>query len=205
MKRWLYKSAVAIITFFTFGLVSPYQVMHAIHPPVGQDTKENLLDEKAVDSDDEYTPVVEEEEESPLSYRERFLAETFLIGEQKAMEKFGPKIAPVIENEFQQVILPKIEETIREISDQFSDDQLADLTVSEVPGGGVSEKIFHIYHKETGRDIIRFHVRRELKPLEGYWFEFHYHTYHDSFQTHYELGRIFWDKNTPPNWNRYYS
>ncbi|MBT2695036.1 YpjP family protein [Bacillus sp. ISL-55] len=25
-------------------------------------------------------------------------------------------------------------------------------------------------------------------------------SYHDNFQTHYELGRIFWAKNTPPKW-----
>ncbi|WAA13275.1 YpjP family protein [Fervidibacillus halotolerans] len=204
MKSWLYKFFVAIITFLTFGLVSPYQVIHAINPPLGQDTKEDLIDDRT-DPDEELSQVLDEKVESSVPLRDQFLSETIELGEKQAMQKFGPKIAPVIEEEFQTMILPKIEESIREISEQFSEDQLEDLTVSEIPGGGVSEKIFHIYSEKTGQDIIRFHVRRELKPLEGYWFDFHYHTYHDHFQTHYELGRIFWDKNTPPNWNRYYN
>ena len=98
------------------------------------------------------------------------------------------------------MILPKIEVALEEMASQFPDEQLQSLTISEKPSGGRSEKIFHIYDTESGKDIIRFHVRQDHIPLEGYWFNFHYHTYHDSFSAHYELGSIYWDTNTPPKW-----
>lgn len=116
------------------------------------------------------------------------------------MIKFGSKIGPVIADEFQNVILPKIEKALAEVTEQFPEEDLSYLTISEIPSGGRGEKIFHIYNEKTGKDIIRFHVRRDLRPQEGYWFNFHYHTYHDHFEKHYLLGEIFWDKNTPPRW-----
>src|SRR5690606_5692626 len=89
--------------------------------------------------------------------------------------------------------------------EQFPDASLEKLAITEKPAGGISEKIFHIYETETNKDIIRFHVRRDKPPLEGYTFNFHYHTYHDQFQTHYALGNIYWDINTRPKWQTVYS
>lgn len=197
MKKWLFKSFVALVTILTFGLVSPQQVIQAINNPLGQHVKDNVVETETADTEDVPSSVTEG---SPLSDRERFLSDMVNRGEVQAIQKFGPKIAPVIEDEFQQIILPNIGRAIEGVIEQFSDKDLAYLTISEVPGGGISEKIFHIYDGKTGRDIIRFHVRRDLRPQEGYWFNFHYHTYHDHFHTHYELGDIYWDKNTPPNW-----
>ena len=119
--------------------------------------------------------------------------------EQKAYLKFGEKIGGRIEDEFKDVIFPKIEEIITYYLNEESDELFEQLEVSK-PTGGTGEKIFHIYNTKTGQDVLRFHVRRENKPLEGYWFNFHYHSYHDSFQSHKDLGSIYWDKNTPPNW-----
>jgi hypothetical protein len=89
---------------------------------------------------------------------------------------------------------------IASLAEQYPEEQLHYLAVTENPSGGMGERIFHIYRVDSGEDIIRFHVRREHPPQDGYWFQFHYHTYHDDFQTHYELGKIYWDKNTPPQW-----
>ncbi|MED4798110.1 YpjP family protein, partial [Priestia megaterium] len=49
-------------------------------------------------------------------------------------------------------------------------------------------------------DLIRFHVRRENPPKDGYWFNFHYHAAADNFQKHYDLGKIYWNRNMPPKW-----
>jgi hypothetical protein len=83
---------------------------------------------------------------------------------------------------------------------QFPEESLANLKVTETPGGGLSEKIFHITNSKANEDVIRFHVRRDHPPQQGYWFNFHYHTHHDNFQAHHELGSIYWNKNTPPKW-----
>jgi hypothetical protein len=98
------------------------------------------------------------------------------------------------------VILPNIEKAIQEVAVQFPEESLANLKVTETPGGGLSEKIFHITNSKANEDVIRFHVRRDHPPQQGYWFNFHYHTHHDNFQAHHELGSIYWNKNTPPKW-----
>jgi len=120
--------------------------------------------------------------------------------ERQSYQKFGPKIKPVIENEFKEVILPSIEKALEEVSGQFPEEDFGYMTISERPSGGTSEKIFHIQNRRTSEDVMRFHVRRDNPPQQGYWFNFHYHTYHDQFQNHYSLGSIYWDKNTPPKW-----
>lgn len=98
------------------------------------------------------------------------------------------------------MILPNIEKAIKEVMDQYDDNDLRYLTITERPTGGHSERIFHIYDGKKQHDVIRFHVRRDHPPKEGYWFNFHYHTYHDKFQKHHTLGAIYWAKNTPPKW-----
>ncbi len=60
--------------------------------------------------------------------------------------------------------------------------------------------MFNIYDEQTGKDLIRFHVRTENRPGEGYYYNFHYHTAEDQFATHHNLGDVYWSKNTPPKW-----
>jgi hypothetical protein len=120
--------------------------------------------------------------------------------EFQSYQKFGTKIKPVIENEFREIILPNIEKALEEMAVQFPEEDLKNLTITEHPGTGHSEKIFNINNPGIGKDVLRFHVRRDNPPQAGYWFNFHYHTYHDDFQSHHELGSIYWAKNTPPKW-----
>jgi hypothetical protein len=141
----------------------------------------------------------QDEQENEEDIRESFMERVMKQAEEQSLEKFGTRIGPVIEDEFRQIILPNIEQAIVTVAEQFPEEELANLAISEAPGGGLSEKIFHIYGHDQ-KDIIRFHVRRDRPPHEGYWFNFHFHTYHDSFQTHYDLGSIYWAKNTPPKW-----
>lgn len=196
MPAWLRKSLVVLISMFTFGMVSPAQA-NGFLTPSSDRTEKSVSTETSflVPFEDPFseTPYTEE------AVRERFIERVVKEAEEQSFQKFGKKIGPVIEDEFRQTILPNIEIAIAMVAEQFPGEKLETLEISEIPGGGKSEKIFHII-SESGKDIIRFHVRRDQPPKEGFWFNFHYHTYHDSFQTHYELGSIFWDKNTPPKW-----
>ena len=199
MPKWIKKSFVALVTVLTLGMYTPFQAVQANDEPVDKPDKNNLTEKSSQQKQNltiNYTT-----EKSVISQKEQFLQTAIHLGEKQSWQKFGERIGPVIEDEFQQVILPNIEKAIEEVTVQFSEEDVQYLKISPKPGRGLSEKIFHIYNEKTGKDIIRFHVRRDLRPQEGYWFNFHYHTYHDQFQSHYLLGEIYWDKNTPPQWN----
>lgn len=200
MKRWFKKFFVTFVTILTFGTITPFQPPVEAHPPVDRADKDGVYETKQVEEEKATTPTEISPTVYTLSQREKFLQETLQRGKEQAMIKFGSKIGPVIADEFQTVILPKIEKALAEVTEQFPEENLSYLAITEIPSGGRGEKIFHIYNEKTGKDIIRFHVRRDLRPQEGYWFNFHYHTYHDHFEKHYILGEIFWDKNTPPRW-----
>lgn len=189
-KKWLRKSLVVLITILTFGLVSPSDLTWFAN---AQPLKAG--NSRAQEENFSYSP-----NEADVFDRNQYIDIFKDKAEEHAYQKFGERIQPKINSEFKTVILPKIEVAIDNIASQFPDEELQFLTISEKTSRGRSEKIFHIYDTKSGKDIIRFHVRQDHIPLEGYWFNFHYHTYHDSFLTHYELGSIYWDTNTPPEW-----
>ncbi len=198
MNKWMKKSLVILFSIATFGLVTPPASLAVEDKP----SEDNLS--KATFSNGEIDNALSAElqklDDDQFSLtKEQFLTNFISEAEQKSFLKFGDKISVVIEDEFKQVIFPKMEEVITYYLNVEADEQFEQLAISK-PSAGKGEKIFHIYNVETGQDVLRFHVRRENKPLEGYWFNFHYHTYHDSFQSHKDLGSIYWNKNTPPNW-----
>jgi hypothetical protein len=190
MPLWLRKSLVVLISILSLGMVSPSQASELLPAQSKSSGMADAVQAPAAKQD---------EQENEEDIRESFIERVMKQAEEQSLEKFGTRIRPVIEDEFRQIILPNIEQAIATVAEQFPEEELANLSISEVPGGGVSEKIFHIYGHDQ-KDIIRFHVRRDRPPHEGYWFNFHFHTYHDSFQTHYDLGSIYWAKNTPPKW-----
>ena len=199
LPKWLRKTLVVAITVCTFGLVTPPSSLMAADEPASDDSPSS--DWQNNHSGSPIASVAAEREtQAPALTRQQFIEQTMEKAVVQSYEKFGSKIAPVIEEEFRYVILPRIEEVIASLAEQYPEEQLQYLAVTENPSGGMGERIFHIYRVDTGEDIVRFHVRREHPPQDGYWFQFHYHTYHDHFQTHYELGKIYWDKNTPPQW-----
>ncbi|ALF10688.1 YpjP family protein [Parageobacillus thermoglucosidasius] len=199
LPKWLRKVLVVTITVCTFGLVTPPASLMAADEPAADDSPSS--DWQNNHSGSQMASVASEQEtRAPILTRQQFIEQTMEKAVVQSYEKFGRKIAPVIKEEFRDVILPRIEEVIASLAEQYPEEQLQYLAVTENPSGGIGERIFHIYRVDTGEDIIRFHVRREHPPQDGYWFQFHYHTYHDHFQTHYELGKIYWDKNTPPQW-----
>lgn len=208
MKLWMRKLFVVFVTILTFGTIIPQ-----IPVDLDNNVKENSdvsdqNDQQLMVSDDH--ELISEEEDSwntrahTIEDKEElvssFTAYSVDQAEQLSMMKFGQTISNVIGDEFKHVILPKIEDAIAALALEIEDEDLRQLVISEKPAGGLAEKIFHVYHRQTGQDLIRFHVRRDRPPKEGYWFNFHYHTYVDNFQTHHDMGSIYWAKNTPPHW-----
>jgi hypothetical protein len=196
LPTWIRKSFVVIFTILTFGLVTPPQIIIA-EEKSNESTKTDHYKEATHFENESIDPYINDHSVTSTS----FLEYATIQAEQQSMMKFGPIIEESIGDEFRNVILPKIEEVILTLSTRLEAEQLQNLVISKRPTGGISEKIFHIYDGQHGQDLIRFHVRRDHPPLEGYYFNFHYHTFEDSFQTHHELGTIYWDKNTPPNWH----
>jgi hypothetical protein len=193
MNKWLRKSLVILFSIATFGLVTPPSSL-----AVQEKASEDSISNSAINNENIDQTITSNIEIEQFS-KDKFITNLLSEAEQKSYIKFGDKIGGVIEDEFKAVIFPKMEEIITYYLNVEDDEFFQQLEVSK-PSGGTGEKIFHIYNTQTGKDVLRFHVRRENRPLEGYWFNFHYHTYHDSFQSHKDLGSIYWDKNTPPNW-----
>ncbi|SHQ83034.1 Uncharacterised protein [Mycobacteroides abscessus subsp. abscessus] len=194
MPKWLQKSFVVLVTILTFGLVTPSQTFLYNQASAEKPTREDAV--KAETTYNQLEDTTEEDSDSSGQIIQSWLNEA----EELSYQKFGSRIKPVIEDEFKQVILPNIHKAIEEVAVQYPEEKLAYLQLSEVPTGGNAEKIFHLYSKESNKDIIRFHVRKDHPPQSGYWFNFHYHTSEDNFEAHHELGSIYWDTNTPPKW-----
>lgn len=194
MPKWLRKSLLVAITIVTFGMVTPQALLA---DPSNEDKQPKRDIYETIPT---VTQTGIQSEDLDLSEKDKFISNMLKEARDQSYVKFGNRIGPVIEDEFNDVILPNIERLICEIATQYPEDDLSQLTISTSPSGKTSEKIFHITNNQTNKDIIRFHVRRDHRPLEPYSFNFHYHTVHDQFQKHHELGIIHWGKNTPPHW-----
>lgn len=195
MKKWLYKSLVVSVALLSFGLITP---KHEIWANFEEDRHgKSTLDRP---SDNHISSAYQLDEilvdEEPLPTTDYFVS----AAKEQSYIKFGTRVGPVIENEFESKIFPKIEEAIALTVDRVGEDELRNFIISEKPSGDYSEKIFHIVDRASKKDVIRFHVRTENRPFEGYYYNFHYHTYEDNYSKHYHLGDIYWSKNTPPKW-----
>jgi hypothetical protein len=194
MHKWIRKSAVVLISVLTFGLVTPTQLINNVNAE--KPSERDIFDAGLIRGySQETTSYIETEVD-----KEKFINDLLKQAERQSYQKFGTRIKPVIENDFREIIMPNIEKALQETATQFPTEDLLNLAITESPGKGQSEKIFNIKNSNTNTDVLRFHVRRDNPPQAGYWFNFHYHTYHDGFQSHHELGSIYWDKNTPPKW-----
>ena len=199
MKKWLQKGIMISVAFLTFGMIAPnHEIWHQLelddtkvlsHEPSANDIA------SAIQLDQIY---LEEERaaEDPQVVVQAFKS----VAKEQAFIKFGTRIAPVIGDEFETRIFPKMEEAIDFTVARLDASAIRSLAITENPSGNYSEKIFHIKNADTKQDVIRFHVRTEKRLDEGYYYNFHYHTFEDNFATHYNLGEIYWSKNTPPKW-----
>lgn len=139
---------------------------------------------------------VAEKEELQIQFKAYMLYQA----NAQAIQKFGPHINRKIGEQYSSSILPQFEKVLEDISDAADETLLRNVAVSDQPASGLGEKILHLFDTRNGKDLVRFHVRRENPPKQGYWFNFHYHKQEDDFENHHELGKIYWDKNMPPHW-----
>jgi phage terminase Nu1 subunit (DNA packaging protein) len=200
MKLWMRKIAVVIVAIMTFGFYVPPGLNAEVE---AEDNKNELshsgLSEETVASVSETT----KEEEHDFELQEDTHVQLHTLTDQAKVQtlmKLGPRITNQLDNHFMDTILLNIEDTLDQLLSEIPEEKHDYLKLTETPADGLAEKIFHIYDADTNEDIIRFHVRRDHRPWEGYWFNFHYHVNDDNFEGHHEIGEIFWDKNMPPKW-----
>ena len=201
-KLWMRKATAVLVAIVTLGLyVPPMHIDASTTKQVSEN--ENINENRA--------PVGEwrQEEESSLEQEERddeekssdyYINMITYQAKEQAVSKLGPKIASKVEDDFNSTILPKIEEVLSTILADAGENQVPYYAISEQLNPGYGEKIFNVYDARTKKDIARFDVRRDKRPDEGYWFNFHYHLSEDGFEKHHQIGEIYWDKNTPPKW-----
>lgn len=192
--NWMKKSIIIAVALLTFGVITP---THDIWSGLQDKNSSKQAEGSSTESADFYTDIAEPApQEQYESIEDLFITSA----KEQSYEKFGTKIGPVITDEFDAVIFPKIDEAIRMTVNNPAVLEKKKLAISEKPAGNYSEKIFHVFDKDEKRDLIRFHVRTEKRPQDGYFFNFHYHVATDNFTTHHTIGEIYWSKDTPPKW-----
>lgn len=197
MKKWLYKSLVVSVAFLTLGLITP---KHEIWSNFEQQITSSHS-ASAPFSNNELSSAFQLDDlvlDEPKSTQE--LGNIVASAKEQSYMKFGTRIGPVIEDEFESIIFPHMERAIETTLARLDDDKMSSIAISERPSGNYSEKIFHIVDARDNSDIIRFHVRTENRPFDGYYYNFHYHTREDHYVMHHDLGEIYWSKNQPPKW-----
>lgn len=195
MKLWFKKLSVVLITFMTFGIFIPPTYLDgetAEHEVIISTSENNLAEINTGD--------LEQVDENNGDTHQQFATYAIEQAKYQTLHKFGPKISNKIGDEFLNEIMPKIEDVILNLTENCNVHEVQSFVISEKPAAGYGEKIFHIYNEITNEDVARFHVRRVNHPREGHSFNFHYHLFSDQFVKHYELGDIYWDRNTPPKW-----
>ncbi len=215
MPKWLKQAFVTFVTVITLGAVAPSSA-----PVPRETTKVPNMDVQGQKTpfgipDSHHEATVETKEsrkkkkdwstlvsdtqdpDQLLALLSDFAAEQ---AKDQGMKKFGPSIGTKIGDTYTQTIVPKFGEAVAEFGKNADFETILNMAVSDNPSAGQGERILHFYDERTGQDLIKFHVRRDHPPMDGYWFNFHYHTASDNFQTHYEIGKIYWSKNTPPGW-----
>ncbi|GGH75354.1 hypothetical protein JOD43_000539 [Pullulanibacillus pueri] len=216
MPKWLIKSFVTLVTILTLGTVVPSVNYHTEQKPSSKESingpsAQSPRTELTVDAVEEAAPEITEETErswSTIASQYDNVDEmiphfqTYAVEEAKTQGfvKFGDTIGKRLGDTYTQSILPKFGEAVASLGNTMDVDTLKNLAVSNNPAGGTGERILNLYDERTGKEILKFHVRRDHPPQDGYWFNFHYHTAEDQYQVHHELGKVYWDKNTPPQW-----
>lgn len=199
MKMRLKKILFSFIAVITLGMYIPPTVINTNTHSSDSDTQEKK-DSISSKITIEHPPSIQEQPDTydpPIqrTYMDQLVEEAKV----QTIKKLGPRISSQIETEFDHLIFPVMDNTIKSVISKLGDEPVF-FSITEQPSKGLGERIFHLYDEKNRRDIAKFHVRRDLKPLEGYWFNFHYHLYNDQFEEHYDLGNIYWDKNVPPKW-----
>ena len=140
MKRWMYKTLAITVAFLTFGIITPN---HEIWTSLEQlDDQKNAVIYEPSTNDVANSYQLDELIDQP----ENHLASILSNAKEQSYIKFGSKISPVIGEEFNTMIYPKMVEAIEMTVAQLDDDTIQHLAITESPSGDYSEKIFNIYN-----------------------------------------------------------
>lgn len=202
MKLQLRRLWVVLIAILTVGLYIP-----ELHTDADNHTDKNELNSgndhsEEIQAGDAFAEVEDsswQDDEDDLDDTDFLMFFTEQAKEQ-TIHKLGPRISGKIESEVMETIFPVMEEIIEDYVNKLPEDHLPYLVIDEQKSSFTGEKIFHLHDPQADEDLLRFHVRKDLKPKQGYWFNFHYHEQSDGFESHHDIGNIYWDKNTPPKW-----
>ncbi|RXT06383.1 YpjP family protein [Ammoniphilus sp. CFH 90114] len=210
MSLWLRKATSILVTVLTLGLVTPPYPIHNVPQrsepviEVKQSILEEAREESSASQSSSWDELSWEELSQEITDRQQlskqFTAFMAYHADAQVQRKFGPTISTRVGEDYRQAILPEFLKVVEQFSHDADEPLLRHVAITQRPASGQGERIFHLYDSRTGEDVVRYHVRREKPPQDGYWFSFHYHLREDQFQQHYELGKIYWDKNTPPRW-----
>lgn len=199
MKLWFRRIFVFLVAVMTFGLYIP-----SAEPDAKVNDEKNILSpNKTLEENDDSSadPIVGNEHR--FHDPEEKESKTALLAKQareQTITKLGPRILEQVEDDFMEVILPTMEEVLTSLLVEAGPQEVPYFMITDQPADGYGEKIFHVYDVRNDMDIARFHVRRDKRPTEGYWFNFHYHLSKDHFEKHHEIGEIYWSKDDPPKW-----
>lgn len=202
MKLWFRKISVVLITIMTLGLYVPPGLITTNAENTDKNiasiaVKENIEDESVGElAKPDSLDLINASDVDKDVFLEDPIVEK---AKDQVITKLGPRIVEEVQDQFVNEVLPQMEEVLNDIYDDGNEEAIY-YKITEYPTSGVGEKIFNIYDYRTNKDIALFHVRRDKRPLEGYWFNFHYHLSNDGFEEHHEIGEIYWDKNDPPMW-----
>src|SRR5690625_1423175 len=201
MKLWMKKIAVTFIAIMTLGLYIPPLHMDA----ETDDGKESVSDADIADDSRISDSIITESAERRLKSVDITKSPDYVqMLTEKAVEQtmstLGPRITEKVEDEFMESILPAMESVLETMLHEAGEEALPYYAITEHPAKGTGERIFHVYDFHNKKDVARFDVRRDNRPQEGYWFNFHYHLSTDNFESHHEIGEIYWNKNVPPKW-----
>ncbi|MFD1039307.1 YpjP family protein [Virgibacillus byunsanensis] len=204
MKIWMRKISVILVAIMTLGLyIPPAYVNTNAEESKSADSSKSDFNEEVFTSisnpvgENEMDVTLDHNEPDELSNDDYYIQIMAEKAKEQTITKLGPRIVNHMDEEFMADIYSNMEEVLAAI---LTEDDSVYYGITERPSKGFGEKIFNVYDVRTNKDIAKFHVRRDKRPLEGYWFNFHYHVSTDGFLEHHEIGEVFWDKNIPPKW-----
>ena len=131
MKKWIQKTLIVTVTLLTFGAISPnHEIWTSLQD---KDVSKHAVDPSQ--SDDYPIGLAESSPMGSLEDNSDSIEELFITSAKKlSYMKFGTKVGPVIANEFDNVIFPKIEEAIQMTLANSGELNKRRLAISEKPG-----------------------------------------------------------------------
>ncbi|CAI8886281.1 YpjP-like protein [Brevibacillus sp. IT-7CA2] len=114
-------------------------------------------------------------------------------------KKMGKKIQRMAYDEFEERIEPELWAEVEALHEQYGGDIDYDGPESKNARNSIiqGEKVFDIIDKRTGKDLLRFHMKRVDR---GKSIDFHWHKKDDNFKWHHGQTQITRKNQFPEHW-----